>query len=77
MRAGCGRTWRGPGGAVLDEPATAQALSASFLRALDCGALDPDEVCDATGLGEEDLRALAHRVGTLATVRRTVAAQPH
>jgi citrate lyase beta subunit len=49
------------GGAVLDEPATAQALSTSFLRALDCGALDKAEVRRATGLGLEELNALASR----------------
>ncbi|MBB5955514.1 citrate lyase beta subunit [Saccharothrix tamanrassetensis] len=49
------------GGAVLDEPATAQALSASFLRALDCAALEPDEVRRLTGLDIPALRALARR----------------
>ncbi|MDQ2586258.1 DUF6986 family protein [Saccharothrix yanglingensis] len=49
------------GGSVLDEPATARALSSSFVRALDCGALDEDEVRRATGLGPDELRALARR----------------
>jgi len=49
------------GGSVLDEPATAQALSTSFIRALDCGALDEDEVRRATGLTVTDLQALARR----------------
>ncbi len=49
------------GGTVLDEPATAQALSSSFLRALDCGALDEAEVLRVTGLRVEDLKALASR----------------
>jgi len=49
------------GGTVLDEPATAQALSSSFLRALDCGALDETEVLRVTGLRVEDLEALASR----------------
>jgi citrate lyase beta subunit len=49
------------GGTVLDEPATAQALSSSFLRALDCAALDEAEVLRVTGLRVEDLRALASR----------------
>ncbi|MEV1116644.1 aldolase [Actinosynnema sp. NPDC049800] len=49
------------GGSVLDEPATAQALSTSFLRALDCGALDEDEVHRATGLTVTELQALARR----------------
>ncbi|MGZ3142937.1 DUF6986 family protein [Lentzea chajnantorensis] len=48
-------------GGVLDEPATAQALSAFFLRAVDCGALDPAEVHAATGLDETALRGLAAR----------------
>ncbi|MBB5805360.1 citrate lyase beta subunit [Saccharothrix ecbatanensis] len=49
------------GGAILDEPATAQALSASFIRALDCGALEEDEIRRATGLTVTDLQALARR----------------
>ena len=49
------------GGSVLDEPATAQALSTSFLRALDCGALDEDEIRHATGLTVTELQALARR----------------
>ncbi|MGW6445955.1 DUF6986 family protein [Lentzea sp. NPDC055074] len=48
-------------GGVLDEPATAQALSAFFLRAVDCGALDPVEVEAATGLDESALRGLVTR----------------
>ncbi len=50
-------------GGVLDEPATAQALSSFFLRAVDCGALDPEQVQDATGLDEQALRGLATRSG--------------
>ncbi|GGU56108.1 DUF6986 family protein [Lentzea flava] len=50
-------------GGVLDEPATAQALSSFFLRAVDCGALDPVEVQVATGLDESALRDLATRSG--------------
>ncbi|MET9503318.1 aldolase/citrate lyase family protein [Streptomyces sp. NPDC006622] len=38
------------GGDVMDEPATAKALSGYLLRGLDCGALDTDEVTGATGL---------------------------
>jgi citrate lyase beta subunit len=49
------------GGAVADEPATAQALSRSFLRALDCRALDEAEITQLTGLPVEQLRALSHR----------------
>lgn len=52
------------GGTVLDEPATAQALSSSFLRALDCGALNEAEVLRVTGLRVEDLRALASRTSS-------------
>ncbi len=48
-------------GGVLDEPATAQALSSFFLRAVDCGALDSVEVQVATGLEESALRGLATR----------------
>ncbi|MET9630857.1 aldolase [Lentzea sp. NPDC006480] len=50
-------------GGVLDEPATAQALSSFFLRAVDCGALDPAEVQVATGLDESALRGLVARSG--------------
>ncbi|WP_367136348.1 aldolase [Saccharothrix sp. HUAS TT1] len=49
------------GGSVLDEPATARALSASFIRALDCGALDEGEIHRATGLSVTELRALVGR----------------
>lgn len=47
------------GGDVMDEPATARALSGYLLRGLDCGAVDPDEVTAATGLSRSDLDALA------------------
>ncbi|WP_069467127.1 DUF6986 family protein, partial [Actinacidiphila rubida] len=40
----------GSGGAVMDEPATARALSGYLLRGLDCAALDGQEVAEATGL---------------------------
>lgn len=46
---------------VLDEPATARALSGHLLRGLDCGALDPDEVEAASGLDRARLDALAGR----------------
>jgi hypothetical protein len=49
------------GGAVADEPATAQALSRSFLRALECGALTDDEVTDLAGVPVRYLRALSRR----------------
>lgn len=46
------------GGAVLDEPATARGLAASFVRALDSGAADAAEVQEMTGLGERAIRDL-------------------
>ncbi|HEX6358280.1 DUF6986 family protein [Actinophytocola sp.] len=46
---------------VLDEPATAQALALSMLRAVDCGALSSADVTRLCGLSEVDLRALARR----------------
>jgi citrate lyase beta subunit len=48
-------------GAVMDEPATARALSGYLLRGLDCGAVDPAEVAERTGLTRRDLDALAGR----------------
>lgn len=47
------------GGAVMDEPATARALSGYLRRGLDCGAVDPDEVTAASGLSRRDLGVLA------------------
>ncbi|MCH0562389.1 aldolase/citrate lyase family protein [Streptomyces sp. MUM 2J] len=47
------------GGDVMDEPATAKALSGYLLRGLDCGALDDAEVAGATGLGRADLEGFA------------------
>ncbi|SFF57041.1 HpcH/HpaI aldolase/citrate lyase family protein [Actinacidiphila alni] len=49
------------GGDVMDEPATARALSGYLLRGLDCGAVDAEEVTERTGLGRADLDALAGR----------------
>ncbi|MEJ8646788.1 aldolase/citrate lyase family protein [Streptomyces sp. MS1.AVA.3] len=49
------------GGAVMDEPATAKALSGYLLRGLDCGAVDTAEVARLTGLTRADLDALAGR----------------
>ncbi|GAA2505743.1 DUF6986 family protein [Streptomyces gobitricini] len=43
------------GGDVMDEPATAKALSSYLLRGIDCGALDTDEVARLTGLTRADL----------------------
>ncbi|MET7693097.1 aldolase [Streptomyces sp. NPDC005483] len=47
------------GGDVMDEPATAKALSGYLLRGLDCGALDIGEVARLTGLTRADLEAYA------------------
>ncbi|WP_329129414.1 HpcH/HpaI aldolase/citrate lyase family protein [Streptomyces sp. NBC_01476] len=49
------------GGDVLDEPATARALSGYLLRGLDCGAVDMPEVADRTGLTRAALDGLAGR----------------
>ncbi len=49
------------GGQVADEPATAQAMSRSFLRALECGAADAAELTRLTGLDVEELTALSRR----------------
>ncbi|MEU4213184.1 aldolase/citrate lyase family protein [Streptomyces sp. NPDC026206] len=51
------------GGAVMDEPATARALSGYLLRGLDCGALDAQEVAALTGMGRAALDRLAGRTG--------------
>jgi citrate lyase beta subunit len=47
------------GGDVLDEPATARALSGYLLRGLDCGAVDMAEVTGRTGLARAELDRLA------------------
>lgn len=47
------------GGDVMDEPATAKALSGFLLRGLDCGALDFDEVTGLSGLDRAGLEAFA------------------
>ncbi|AUY51696.1 aldolase/citrate lyase family protein [Streptomyces sp. CB01881] len=49
------------GGDVMDEPATARALSGYVLRGLDCGAVDLAEVTSLTGLDRAQLDALAGR----------------
>ncbi|HET6633685.1 MAG TPA: aldolase, partial [Streptomyces sp.] len=49
------------GGDVMDEPATARALSGYLLRGLDCGAVDADEVTGPTGLTRSELDRLAGR----------------
>ncbi|WP_055586979.1 DUF6986 family protein [Peterkaempfera griseoplana] len=51
----------GAAGGVLDEPATARALSGHLLRGLDCGALDGAEVAGACGLDRAELESLAGR----------------
>ncbi|MEV5437535.1 aldolase/citrate lyase family protein [Streptomyces sp. NPDC052682] len=47
------------GGDVMDEPATAKALSGYLLRGLDCGALDTAEVARLTGMTRADLERFA------------------
>ncbi|MFV0137486.1 DUF6986 family protein [Streptomyces sp. HMX87] len=47
------------GGDVMDEPATAKALSGYLLRGLDCGALDVAEVARLSGLTRADLEGFA------------------
>jgi citrate lyase beta subunit len=46
-------------GGVLDEPATARALTGYLLRGIDCGALDETEVVAASGLDRTGLLALS------------------
>ncbi|WP_069812174.1 DUF6986 family protein [Streptomyces sp. TP-A0874] len=48
-------------GAVLDEPATARALSGYLLRGLECGAVDPVETARLTGMERRELQSLAGR----------------
>jgi citrate lyase beta subunit len=50
---------RRAGGDVMDEPATAKALSGYLLRGIDCGALDTAEVARLTGLTRADLDGFA------------------
>lgn len=53
------------GGAIVDEPATAQALAAGILRGLDCGAYSPDEVVAvAPGCDRAVLDQLVQRTTT-------------
>ncbi|MEO3762443.1 aldolase [Streptomyces sp. B5E4] len=59
--AGRGSGTGGGAGDVLDEPATARALSGYLLRGLDCGAVDEAEVTERTALGRTELDALAGR----------------
>ena len=46
---------------ILDEPATARALSDFVVRGLDCGALEESEVVAATGLETQTLMVMARR----------------
>ncbi|EWM17439.1 aldolase/citrate lyase family protein [Kutzneria sp. 744] len=48
-------------GTFLDEPATAQAMSAALVRGIDCGALDPAEVEAAVGAPRSVLDGFARR----------------
>ncbi|MBB1246993.1 aldolase [Streptomyces durbertensis] len=58
------------GGDVMDEPATAKALSGYLLRGLDCGALDEAEVTGRAGLDRAALEAFAApRRAALTTTR--------
>jgi citrate lyase beta subunit len=47
---------------VMDEPATAQALATALLRGVDCGAVTPEEIVEATGADRRQLEVLARRV---------------
>lgn len=47
------------GGEIMDEPATARALARFLQRGLGCGAMETAEVEDSTGLGVDQLVALA------------------
>ncbi|MEU8545962.1 aldolase/citrate lyase family protein [Streptomyces roseoverticillatus] len=51
------------GGDVLDEPATARALSGYLLRGMDCGAVDEGEVTALAGVGRAGLESLAGLAG--------------
>ncbi|GBP99312.1 aldolase [Streptomyces spongiicola] len=58
-------------GDIMDEPATAKALSGYLLRGLDCGALDDAEVARLTGLTRTELDAFAQpRRGDLTATPR-------
>jgi HpcH/HpaI aldolase/citrate lyase family len=47
--------------AILDEPATAQAMAALLVRGLQCGALDEGEVAARSGVAMGELEALYRR----------------
>ncbi len=59
------------GGDVMDEPATAKALSGYLLRGLDCGALDIGEVARLTGLTRADLEGFSARGAATSRHRRS------
>ena len=61
LRAYAGRG--GDGAAVLDEPATAQALAGFAARGLDCGALAAEEIHELTGLDRAAIDGYARRAG--------------
>jgi citrate lyase beta subunit len=52
---------KGAESAVLDEPATARALSDFVVRGLDCGAIDEAQVSETTSLERHDLLTMANR----------------
>ena len=47
--------------AVLDEPATAQAMAGFLVRGVHCGALDPAAIEERTGVGLSVVQGLAAR----------------
>ena len=51
-------------GALMEEPATAQALAGAILRGLDCGAVGEEEAMAATGVDRRRLEVLARRAAT-------------
>jgi citrate lyase beta subunit len=51
-------------GGMMDEPATAQALATTVLRGVHCGAIDPGEAEQATGVPQATLEALVRRTSS-------------
>lgn len=51
-------------GSIMDEPATAQALATTVLRGVHCGAIDPGEAEQATGVPQTTLEALVRRTSS-------------
>ncbi|MBA2445706.1 MAG: aldolase, partial [Nocardioidaceae bacterium] len=62
------------GGAVMDEPATAQALAAFVRRGVHCGAVTLDEVQSQAGVGFAILDDVTARRADLSAVRDAMAA---